>query len=252
MTTTTPDDEKAGLETLYMQETLTRHDSAALRLSTWTVVGSVFASVLTAGVLGGTSGILQIPTLVNQVASLINAREPELVVRAQTSERVRSSELSIDALQRQLNELSARQTALTVRQDAMAAAETQLDISTQRQISELEGRSKDRNTQTLGGIATLQAGLNDQNERLKLVADSLSALRSNVYDLATRSSIRPSPGSLTIPGFPTPRSYGQPPPLLDRQRGNRDLESGPALEETATMNVGQSMGGNIQAKMELP
>jgi hypothetical protein len=239
--TTTPDGD--GLEALFMQDTGFRTDtSAALRLSTWTVIGSVFASVLTASLLGGVSGILQIPTLVNQVSTLVAARESGQVTQATMSERVRSAELSIEGLQRQLNDASTRAAAMAARQDTMGAAESNLDISTQRQISDLEGRSKDRNTQALAAAATIQTGLNDQNEKLRLVIDQVSALRANVYDLAIRANNRPSPSNLTGPSSQELRPSG-PPASKERDSGF----VGHGTQEATQMVSGQSPEDNFDA-----
>jgi uncharacterized phage infection (PIP) family protein YhgE len=169
------------------------------RMSMWTVVGAVAASVATAGILGSVSGILQIPAVVTDVATLRASRDDAVTRLSSMSERLRSQELVDENLQRQVNQLSQRIDQMSTRLDARDQEARTSDITLQRQISELdtrvsrglsetEGRSKDRNTEAMGAVNALQTGLASLGDRQKATAAALNVIQQNIYDLATRAS----------------------------------------------------------------
>lgn len=171
------------------------------KLSMWTVVGAVAASVATAGVLGSISGILQIPQMVNDVSMLRSAKDDHATRLSGLSERVRSQELTDENLQRQLDAISQRIDVIAARVEKQTVDERTIDMQTQqalgeldtrlsRAVSEVEGRSKDRNTEAMGATKELRASVDALLDRQKTTAASLDALRSNFYDLAMRLSTR--------------------------------------------------------------
>jgi hypothetical protein len=186
-------------------------DSA--RLSMYTVVGAVAASVLAAGILGGASGILQIPTMAGQLSVLVAARETGYQANAAAAERLRSAELSIESLQRQLNESTLRQTALAARMEKKDNDDRQADMNVQRSLAEIEGRSKDRNTEAMGAINTIDRGFTSLNDRVKSLVESINAMRAFVYDLATRTGKQSLPSQQSYSPTQEQKPLVMPPPL---------------------------------------
>jgi chromosome segregation ATPase len=174
----------------------------AARLSLWTVIGAVAASVLTAGVLGSASGIMQIPSVVTELTALRTAHEASNTAMVSVSERVRSAELSGEATDRRLTEQSRRIDALELRLQQREADNRAESIDIERNLTAMEGRSKDRNTEAEGMISALRNSVADLADRQKVVQESVAVLRQNLYDLATHGYSR---GSL-------PRSPSQPTP----------------------------------------
>lgn len=182
----------------------------ASRLSMWTVVGAVAASVMTAGILGSVSGILQIPQMVGDVAALRTSREDTAKLIAVLQTGLKTQELITDNLQRQLNQENLRADQMTTRLEAREAELRAMDILQSRSVaeidtrltrglSEIEGRSKDRHTEAMGAISAVQTAVLALNDRQKATGDALNALRANVYELAMRSGRQ---GSLQTPADP--------------------------------------------------
>jgi hypothetical protein len=170
-----------------------------LRLSMWTVMGAVAASVLTAGTLGGMSGILQIPNLTSGLEVLNKAREAGLIAASALGERTRSSELVEEAMQRQLNQLSARLDQIQIRIDRKDLEDRNTEIQTQKDLALLEGRSKDRNTEANGSILALRSEITGLSDRTKQNSEAVNIVRQNVYDLATRIYRQGTQQSLPLP-----------------------------------------------------
>jgi hypothetical protein len=216
-----------------------------MRISMWTVIGSVFASVLTAGILGGASGILQVPNLINQVALLTASRELENHSLSALSERTRSAELTLEGLQRQVNDIAARQNQFTVRLEKMDSEERTLDVATQREISELEGRSKDRSTQAIGLATNASTAISDLNERLKSTADGLNTLRAVVYDLSMRSGMRQNQSQQGSQQQSAPRSFGSP---YDRQHDGGPFSKKRLEEDAAGPGVATAARASLKSE----
>lgn len=181
------------------------------RLSMWTVIGAVCASVATAGILGSAAGILQIPTIAQDVTMLRGAKEDYGQRFALQSERLRSAELTNESLQRQINQAATRMEQMQVQLDRRDQADKTQDLHVERvlgeldtrltkQMSELEGRSKDRNTEAMGATRALDATLAALQDRMKGNAEAVNALRQIVYDLAVRSTTPAVPLRQSTPG----------------------------------------------------
>jgi hypothetical protein len=203
----------------------------AVRLSMWTVLGAVAASVLTAGILGGASGILQVPGMVTEINALRTSRDQASVTIASISERLRSAELVAENEQRQLNDISLRQTNGITRMDKSDYDARQFDVETQKELAALEGRSKDRNTEVKGDLGTLKSSVDGQGDRIKALGEQINILRQNLYDLAAHGYKAPASAPQPFPGTPEMPTYHPP---LDRNGGTpsvpdrrlRDASSG--------------------------
>lgn len=189
------------------------------KLSVWTVVGAVAASVITAGLLGGASGILQIPNALTNITNLQSSFIDQQKATGVISERISRSELVYQDAQRQLNAIQLRVDSLVARIERKEEADRNLDIQTQRDVASLEGRSKDRNTESLGEIRSVKSLVDGLSDRQKQTAEAVNGVRQNVYDLATRIYRQTNQQSLPVPLEPRSRSYGTP---MD---GSRQLEA---------------------------
>lgn len=172
------------------------------KLSMWTVVGAVAASVLTASVLGAASGIMQVPGMLNELTEMRATRTNTAVQIASLSERIRSAELVGDSVQRQINDIAARQNAVITRADKQDAEFRQLAIDSQKGL----------------------VGLDSMNERVKALFGAISSLRQNLYDLATRGYKQPAS---ELPQFPQLQKLPPPaPPSASIVPGLRQAELG--------------------------
>jgi hypothetical protein len=176
----------------------------------WTVAGAVAASVLTAGILGGASGILQVPAMVNEITGLRTSRDQANVTLASLSERIRSAELVAESQQRELNDITSRLMATSGRIDKADGDSRQFQIDTQKELAALEGRSKDRNTEVHGDIGTLRSAIDAHGDRLKALTDALNLVRQNVYDLAARMYKQPMSTPQSFPQLPESPSFHPP------------------------------------------
>lgn len=178
----------------------------------WTVLGAVAASVLTAGILGGASGILQVPGMLTELSALRVSRDQMSVTISSLSERLRSAELVADAQQRQMTEAANRQNAMAARADKQDYDSRQYQVETQKELAALEGRSKDRNTEANGSISTLRSAVDGINDRVKGLVDSVNLLRQNVYDLAARTYKQPTSTLPLVPPLQNTPTYRSPSP----------------------------------------
>jgi hypothetical protein len=213
----------------------TRSGPDAVKLSMWTVLGAVAASVLTAGILGGASGILQVPGMLTEINALRSSRDQMSLTLTTLSERVRSAELVADALQRQISDGATRQNAIVVRADKEDYDSRNYQVETQKELAALEGRSKDRNTEVKGDVSTIKSTLDGVADRMKATVDAVNLLRQNVYDLASRAYRQPTS---TLPPFqpePNTPSYRSPIPPQDNASRNAITER-PLRDADATGN----------------
>lgn len=181
--------------------------SSDRQLSMWTIIGSVSAAVIAAGILGGVGGVLQIPAMVTDVASLRSDRDLAVRTSAQVNERVRSLELSAEGAQRQLNELVRVRENLLARLDERDRRDRDLDISVQRDLQSMEGRSKERNTEANGAIRTVEASVNAIVERQRAQVEVIGQVRRDLFELASRLA---RPASQSVPNQPQPGETRQP------------------------------------------
>lgn len=187
------------------------------QLSMWTVVGSVSAAVIAAGILGGVGGVLQIPALVTDVAALRIDRDLTARNMATLSERVRSLELTADGEQRQINDAVRSRDAILSRLDERDKRDRELDIQVQRDLQSIEGRSKDRNTEVMGFIRANEAAQSAVVDRQRAQAEALAQVRRDLFELATRAA-RPAAQLGQGQQSPTENHSFYPPLDNDRQR----------------------------------
>lgn len=156
--------------------------------SLWTIAASVSAAVLAAAILGGVGGVLQIPTLITDVATLRVSRDDNTRAMGSQAERIRSTELEIINLHNLLDMASRRQETMLSRLERKDEADRTADIATQRELQAVEGRSHERNTEVKGQIQTLDAAQAALSERFRVLTEALATLRRDVFELAVRQS----------------------------------------------------------------
>jgi TolA-binding protein len=204
------------------------------RMSIWTVVGAVAASVLTAAILGGASGIMQIPTMALDITAFKAQRDQRNMQVATLTERLRSVELTQENLQRQDDSIVVRLDSILARMDKKDTENRDQEISTQRDLAALEGRSKDRNTEAVGLINALRSEVSGLVDRQRQTFDALAAVRQNLYDLATRAYMRGNLQSPPAPEAPIPAvPYNPSPPLKQNGAPDYDLLGPVPLHQAA-------------------
>lgn len=173
--------------------------NANTRLSVWTVIGSACASIITAVVLQGGSGVLQIPALSSdntttkaQMATVL-ASQQELTVRS------KGNELQIDNLKALFSDLSARMQSQNGRMDKKDSDDRGLDQQTQRDLQAIRVTDQERAATLSATLGALRADVLGVQDRVRSQGEAIRSL----YDLSVRppnqSPRQPQPGRELFP-----------------------------------------------------
>lgn len=176
------------------------------RLSVWTIVGSIAASVIATAIIGGAAGLLQVPTIARDVDLMKNNIEVNRQSMGGLSERVRSGELVSEAINRRITDLVESIREIDRKRDRL-----QDDFSKFREFyvnehAALEGRSKDRHTEAMGAVNSLRVSDNALRDQIATMATGQQQVRAQLLELSMRISSQRQNFQQQQPLQPQPQS----------------------------------------------
>jgi hypothetical protein len=186
------------------------------------VLGSIAAAIGTAALLGAASGLMQLPALQADMGTVKGQMIQVTSAATALDLRVSRREIEIDGIQRQINQIVSRLEQQQVRMDKKDADDRGLDITTQRELQAIEGRSKDRNSQAMGELSAVRTAVQAGEDRLKAQADAVRSL----YEIVARDPNQPRPRPQSAPGSTSPLDPLAPP--LHRSNTDASVEDGAA------------------------
>jgi len=180
------------------------------RLSVWTIVGSIAASVIATAIIGGAAGLLQVPTIARDVDLMKNNIEGNRQSMGSLSERVRSGELVSEAINRRISDLVEATREIDRKRDRLQDDFNKFREFYVNEHAALEGRSKDRHTEAMGAIGSLRVSDNALRDQLATMATGQQQVRAQLLELSLRiSSQRQNFNMPSQPMQPQPQSSPQ-------------------------------------------
>ncbi len=195
------------------------------------------ASVVATAIIGGASGLLQVPTMARDIETLKTSKELSISAAITLGERVRSSELIVEAINRRLGEISNQLTELDRKRDSLSDSLSRFKETYITEHIALEGRSKDRHTEAMGALNGLKASDAALRDRQEAFSQAMQQIRGQLLDIATR--VYRGPEKQSLPPLAPPVDPNRPFPQYPNSPAPQVPTNQPFPTRRAENNSGQ-------------